>query len=63
MQLDRDDKAASGSFLSIQFSKHLEMGETKAAELAGIMISKSDRSIRDWRSYFYANDGQIPESK
>ena len=60
--LDRDDRVSLGLFLCFQMSKHFELGETKAAELAGIMISKSDKAVREWRAHFYTN-GEIPESK
>ena len=42
-----------GLFLSFQLVKHLNVGETKAAELAGLMIGRSNRTIK----------GQIPECK
>ena len=38
------------------------MGETKAAEIAGMMIGKSEETIREWRSYFIEN-GEIPKCK
>lgn len=59
LQLDRDDKVSLGLFLSFQLSKHFGCGETKAAELAGVMVGRSDRTIREWRS---SNDGCIPDS-
>ena len=57
--LDRDDRVSLGLFLYFQLTN---MGETKAAEVAGIMIGKSERTIREWRSYFIEN-GEIPECK
>ena len=51
-----------GLFLCFQLSKLLDLGETKAAELAGIMIGKSDKVVREWRSYFTQN-GEIPQSQ
>ena len=36
------------------------MGELKAAEVARMMVGKSKRTIRDWRSHFLEN-GEIPE--
>ena len=60
LQLDRDDKVSLGVFLCFQLSKHVGLGETKAAELAGAMIG---RSVREWRSAFFRNDGCIPESE
>ena len=49
-------------FLCFQLTKHFELGETKAAELAGMMIEKSDKAVREWRADFNEN-GEIPESK
>ena len=31
------------------------MGERKAAEAAGMMIGKSGRTIREWRSFFFSD--------
>ena len=63
LQLDRDDKVALGLFLCFQLTKHFEVGETRAAEIAGMMIGRSEKSIREWRSQFFENDGELPESK
>lgn len=63
LQLDRDDRVSLGLFLCFQLKKHMDLGDTRAAELAGLMIGKSDRAVREWRSEFFKNDGQIPESK
>ena len=63
LQLDRDDALALGLFLSFQLSKHFNMGATKAAELAGLMIGRSDRTVRVWRTYFFNHEGQIPDCK
>ena len=63
LQLDHDDKVSLGLFLAFQLSRHLGLGKTKSAELAGIMIGRSDKVIREWRAYFLNNDGEIPESK
>ena len=63
LQLERDDKVSLGLFLCFQMSNLLGLGETESAELAGMMIGMSDKSIREWRSYFLNNGGEIPESK
>ena len=60
--LDRDDRVSLGLFICFQLTKQFELGETKAAELAGMMIGKSDRAIREWIAHFNEN-GEIPESK
>ena len=61
-QIDRDDRVDLGLFLCFQMTKHLEIKETRAAELAGLMIGKSDKTICEWKQ-FYVNDGVIPESQ
>ena len=62
-QLDRDDRVALGLFLCSQMTRHLEIKETRAAELAGLMIGKSDKTIHEWKKQFYDNDGVIPETQ
>ena len=47
--LDREDRTALGVFLYVQMKTLLAKGETEAAELAGIMTGRSDKSIRDWK--------------
>ena len=61
--LDKDDRVSLGIFLCFQLTKQLDIGDTKAAELSGIMIGKSDRTVREWRTQFFVNNGEIPESK
>ena len=61
LQLDRDDKVSLALFLSFQLAKHFDCGETKAAEVAGVMVGRSDKPVREW-SYFFDNDGSIPDS-
>ena len=52
-----------GIFLCFQLSKHFDLGDTKAAELAGMMINKSDKTVLEWRTQFFENNGEIPEGK
>ena len=63
LHLERDDRVSLGLFLSFQLVRQLNLGETQAAELAGLMIDKSDRTLREWRSQFFENGGEIPEGK
>ena len=58
LQLDKDDKVSLTLFLS----KH-DISETQAVEMAGLMVGKSDRAIRECESYFFPHDSSIPESK
>ena len=39
------------------------MGEVKVAEVAGMMIGKSERTIREWRSHFLENEEMPTEYK
>ena len=43
LELDRDDQVSLGLFLAFQLKKVLAVGETRAAELAGMMIGRSDK--------------------
>lgn len=61
--LDWEDRASLGLFLSFQLNSLLHKGETEAAELAGLMIGKSDRTVREWKANFHESGGKIPESK
>ena len=62
LHLDNDDKVSVALFSYFQLSKH-DVGETQAAEMAGLMVGKSGRAIREWKSYFFAHDDSIPGSK
>ena len=53
LQLDRDDKVSLGLFLCFQLSSVLGLKETKAAEFAGLMIGRSDKSVREWKKNFF----------
>lgn len=63
MQLDNDDRIGLGIFLYFHLTTLLKKGETEAAELSGMMIGKSEKTIREWRNHFFENDGEIPSSK
>lgn len=58
-----DDRASLGLFLCFQLTALLGKGATEAAELAGMMIGKSDRTVREWRAKFFESGGEPPESK
>ena len=59
--LEREDRVSLGLFLCFQLSKHFDLGDTKA-EIAGIMVGRSDRTVREWRKQFL-EEGEVPESK
>ena len=63
LQLSRDDKVFLALFLTFQLSNYFDCGTTRAAELAGTMVGRSDRVVREWRSQFFSNGGCIPESE
>ena len=60
--LGRDDLVSLSLFLCFQLSRHLGVGETKAAELSALMIGKSDKTVREWRKSFYEHDGEIQDT-
>ena len=55
--LERDDRVSLGLFFCFQFTKHLDFGGTKAAELAGMMIGRSDKTVCEWHKQFL-EDGE-----
>ena len=61
-QFERDDLVSLGLYLTFQLSNLLQKKETEVGEIAGIMISKSDRTIWEWKAKFFET-GEIPESK
>jgi len=62
-QLSRDDKYSLAIFLQYHLCKTVGKGNTEASELAGLMIGKSEKTIREWRDEFYNNDCKIPNSE
>ena len=60
--LKRDDRVSLGLFLCFQLTKHLDLWDTKAAEIAGMMLGRSDKTVREWHKQFL-EDGEIPVSK
>ena len=62
LTLDRDDKVSLGLFLCYHLQHLFNFTQTKAAEYVGVMLGKSDRTIRQWRHDFIES-GEVPESK
>ena len=60
LQLDHDQRVGLGNFLS--FQKYFSTGSTKSAEYDGMMIDRSDKSVRAWKSSFLET-GVIPDNK
>ena len=61
LSLYRDDTVSLALFLTSHLTHLLNFTSTKAAELAAIMIGKSDRTIRQWRTDFGVHKA-IPDS-
>ena len=58
LQLDRDDRMSLGIFLASQIKNHLGKGATESAELAGLMVGKSDHTIQQWQKEFLTTTKQ-----
>ena len=61
--LDREDTRCLSLFLCYHFVKMFSFTETNAAEYAALMVKRSDRTVRRWRSAVIENDGILPESQ
>ena len=61
--LDFEDRASLGLFLAFQLKSCLGKGMTEAAEISGMMIGTSDRTIREWQAAFFDSGGAVPESR
>ena len=62
LQLNHGDQVSLGLFLCFQLSKTLDIGETKAAEYAALMIGRNEQTLREWRSSFFEHEGEIVDS-
>ena len=62
-QLSCKDTFSLDIFLQYQSSAVLQKAETESAELAALMIGKSDRTICEWKFQFLENNGKTSESK
>ena len=49
-QLEWEDRTSLGLFLCFQLTSLLVKHEPEAAELAGMMIRKSDKRTREWKA-------------
>ena len=61
--LDRDDKKSLAMLLCFIFVNEFSFTETRAAETAGKIINKNDKTIRRWRTDLIANNGTFSDSK
>lgn len=62
LSLDREDKISLGLFVSFHLEHLLNFTKTNAADYSGIMIGKSERTIRQWQTDFL-EAGEIPDNK
>jgi len=62
-QLSRDDKFSLAMFLHHHLTVTMGKGDTETSELVGLMMYKSDRTIRQWRADFYENNIAVPDGK
>ena len=62
LTLDRDNIISLSLFLTYNLKSLLNLSTTNAADYAGIMLGKSDRTIRQWHADFHKN-GSISDSK
>ena len=62
LTLDRDDKVSLGLFLCYHLQHLFNFTQTKAAEYVGVMLGKSDCTIRQW-CHDFIESGEVPESK
>ena len=61
-QMRWEDRTSLGLFLYFQLVSVLGKSKTEAAELAGMMVGKSEQTIRQWKDSFLSNNGKILES-
>ena len=50
LSLDREDRIALGLYLSFHFERLMNFTQYQSADYAGIMLGKSERTIRQWLS-------------
>ena len=61
--LTRDDTMSSTLLLHDLLVHQLQFPLTKAVELISEVVGLSDRTVREWRSQFVANQGSFPDSE
>ena len=61
--LDQDTRTSLGLFLLFTFILVFQHSVIKAAEYAGMLVQRSDRTVRLWRKSFFDNGGEVPESQ
>ena len=61
--LSRDDLMSLSITLHHALVDICGVKKTEAAEVIGHLINKSERTVREWKTTFYANDGSFPDSE
>ena len=61
--LGKEEVKSVAMFLCYHLVSMFSFTETKAAEYAALLLNKSDRTVRRWRSGLIENDGVLPESE
>ena len=61
--LTRDDLMSLAIVLHYALVEVNGIAVSKAAKLIASMIGKTERTVRDWKYSFIANDGSFPESQ
>ena len=62
LSLDREDQISLSLFLTFHFERLLNFTQYHAADYAGIMMGKNERTIRQWLSA-YKENGEIPGNR
>lgn len=62
LSLDREDKISLGLFVSFHLQNLLNFTQSNAADYTGIMVGKSERTVRQWQSDFL-EAGEIPDNR
>ena len=61
--LSRDDTMSLSILLHKLLVHHFHIGVTESAKIIGELICFSDRTVREWRSVFLANNGVFPDTQ
>jgi hypothetical protein len=61
--LSRDDTMALSILLHKLLACRFHIGVTESAKIIGELLCFSDRTIREWRSVFFANNGSFPDTQ
>ena len=61
--LDQDNRVSLGLFIHFQLMQYFSFTMMNAAKYAGLLVDRSERTIREWRKAFFDNNGEISESK